>query len=85
MAGMPTTLSLEPETEDEVSTDAPAMQVGQITVDIYEVDNYYEVRAPIAGVRLAALDIVVDGKTRTIRGQSTIPSVFVADTHVLQY
>ncbi|OGJ58380.1 hypothetical protein A2881_05755 [Candidatus Peribacteria bacterium RIFCSPHIGHO2_01_FULL_55_13] len=42
--------------------------VGQIAVDIYEIDNYYIIRAPIAGVRLSDLDIEVDERTLTIRG-----------------
>lgn len=41
---------------------------GQIAVDIYEVDNYYIIRAPIAGVKLSDLDIEVDEKVITIRG-----------------
>jgi HSP20 family protein len=42
--------------------------VGQIAVDIYEIDDYYIIRAPIAGVRLSDLDIEVDDRTLTIRG-----------------
>lgn len=41
---------------------------GHITVDIFEQDAYYIVRAPIAGVKLSDLDIEVDGKSLTIRG-----------------
>ncbi len=44
---------------------------GQIAVDIYEVDNYYIIRAPIAGVKLSDLDIEVDEKVITIRGTRT--------------
>lgn len=48
---------------------APASkQAGQIAVDIYEQNNYYIVRAPIAGIRLQDLDIEVDGRVITIRG-----------------
>ena len=49
-------------------TGARSAQVGQIAVDIYEIDNYYIIRAPIAGVRLSDLDIEVDERTLTIRG-----------------
>lgn len=43
-------------------------QAGQIAVDIYELDNYYIIRAPIAGVRLSDIDIEVDEKVLTISG-----------------
>lgn len=43
-------------------------QQGQIAVDIYEQDNYYIIRAPVAGVKLSDIDIEVDGKVITIRG-----------------
>ncbi|MFH0770071.1 MAG: Hsp20/alpha crystallin family protein [Candidatus Peregrinibacteria bacterium] len=45
-----------------------ARQNGHITVDIFEQDAYYIIRAPIAGVKLSDLDIEVDGKSLTIRG-----------------
>lgn len=44
-------------------------QTGQIAVDIYELDNYYIIRAPIAGVKLSDIDIEVDEKVLTIRGR----------------
>ena len=73
---LPTNLTLEGETpsQEEVSVSPvpPPKQTGQITVDIYEQDNYYIIRAPIAGVRLADLDIEVDGKVVTIRGQRAL-------------
>lgn len=47
---------------------ASGSSTGQIAVDIYEQDNYYIIRAPIAGVRLNDLDIEVEGKSITIRG-----------------
>jgi HSP20 family molecular chaperone IbpA len=51
--------------------------MGQIAVDIYEQDDYYIIRAPIAGVRMSDLDIEVDDRVVTIRGSrknnDTIP------------
>ncbi len=44
----------------------PAM--GQVAVDIYEHENYYIIKAPIAGVRLSDIDIEVADNTVTIRG-----------------
>jgi len=50
---------------------------GRVAVDIYEQDDYYIIKAPIAGVRLSDLDIEVDGNVLTIRGSrrqsDTIP------------
>ena len=42
--------------------------VGQVALDIFEYDNYYILKAPIAGVRLADLDIEVHDNILTIRG-----------------
>lgn len=42
---------------------------GQIAVDIYELDSYYIIRAPIAGVKLSDIDIEVDEKVLTISGE----------------
>ena len=52
----------------EHESPAPHPQRGQIAVDIFEQDNYYIIRAPIAGVKLSDLDIEVDDKVLTIRG-----------------
>jgi len=63
--------------QDELGPDesAPAKKVdlpqggtGQVAVDIYELDNYYIIRAPIAGVKLSDLDIEVADNQLTIRG-----------------
>lgn len=75
MASLPSNLSLENELQEELPPSPPAppaKQGGQITLDIYEQDNYYIIRAPIAGVRLSDLDIEVDGKIITIRGQRAL-------------
>src|SRR3989338_8551738 len=41
---------------------------GQVAVDIYEQENYYIIKAPIAGVRLCDLDIEISDNSITIRG-----------------
>jgi len=58
--------------------------VGQIAVDIYEQENYYIVRAPLAGVKLSDLDIEVDDKVLTIRGRRTVPDAIARDQYYLQ-
>src|SRR5687767_2863644 len=42
--------------------------VGRVAVDIYEQDDYYIIKAPIAGVRMSDLDIEVTDNILTIRG-----------------
>ncbi|MDD5751889.1 MAG: Hsp20/alpha crystallin family protein [Candidatus Peribacteraceae bacterium] len=65
--------------------DAPkAAPVGQIAVDIYEQDNYYIIRAPLAGVKLSDLDIEVDDKVLTIRGKRAMPESIPANQYYLQ-
>jgi HSP20 family molecular chaperone IbpA len=52
-------------------------QVGRIAVDIYEQDDYYIIKAPIAGVKLSDMDIEVNENVITIRGhrkqQDSVP------------
>ncbi len=59
-------------------TSLPQSGTGQVAVDIYELDNYYIIRAPIAGVKLSDLDIEVADNQLTIRGNrqqgESIPS-----------
>lgn len=74
-----------PRSADAVRTSqSGAAQAGQIAVDIYEQDNYYIIRAPIAGVRLTDLDIEVDGKAITIRGVRRSNEVVDADQYYLE-
>lgn len=47
--------------------------VGKLAVDIYEQDDYYIIRAPIAGVKLSDLDIEVNDNVLTIRGNRKPP------------
>ncbi len=50
---------------------------GQVAIDVYEYDNYYIIKAPIAGVKMSDLDIEVNDSSITIRGsrrqKDTIP------------
>lgn len=51
---------------------APSQQQqtgGQVALDIFEFDNYYILKAPMAGVKLADLDIEITDNVITIRGQ----------------
>lgn len=67
--------------EKEMNADIPAAKaasvpaqpgkatgVGQVALDVFEYEDYYIIKAPIAGVRLSDLDIDVSENTITIRG-----------------
>lgn len=41
---------------------------GQVALDIFEFDNYYILKAPMAGVKLSDLDIEINDNVITIRG-----------------
>jgi HSP20 family protein len=62
-----------------IPTKQPARSsgVGQVALDIFEYDNYYILKAPIAGVRLSDIDIDIQDNTIIIRGSrrqtDTIP------------
>ena len=58
--------------------------VGKIAVDIYEQDDYYIIRAPIAGVRLSDLDIEVNDNVLTIRGNRRMPETVAGNQYYLQ-
>jgi HSP20 family protein len=46
----------------------PVKTVGQVALDVFEFDNYYILKAPIAGVKLSDLDIEITDNVITIRG-----------------
>ena len=60
-----------------LDTPARAAGLGQVALDIFEYENYYIIKAPIAGVRLSDLDIEITDNVLTIRGSrrqtDTIP------------
>lgn len=81
-AATPLHVSSEEETVLPVS---PAeTQRGQIAVDIYELENYYIIRAPIAGVKLSDIDIEVDDKVLTISGTRNPNDEIKGDQYYLQ-
>jgi HSP20 family protein len=41
---------------------------GQVALDVFEFDNYYILKAPIAGVKLSDLDIEITDNVLTVRG-----------------
>lgn len=47
----------------------PQSTAGRVAVDIYEQDDYYIIKAPIAGVRLSDIDIEVNDNVITIKGR----------------
>ena len=58
--------------------------VGRIAVDIYEQDNYYIIKAPIAGVRLSDIDIEITDNVITIRGTRQQTDQVADDQYYLQ-
>ena len=57
---------------------------GQVAVDIYEQDDYYIIKAPIAGVRLSDLDIEISDNVLTIRGSRAQQDAIPSDQYYLQ-
>ena len=62
----------------------PAKSQGQVAVDIYEQDNYYIIKAPIAGVRLSDIDIEITDNVLTIRGHRQQSDSIPANQYYLQ-
>jgi HSP20 family protein len=57
---------------------------GQVAVDIYEQDNYYIIKAPIAGVHLSDLDIEITDNVLTLRGMRKQTDDVADDQYYLQ-
>lgn len=57
-----------PQEERSQPKKASRSGVGQVALDIFEFDNYYIIKAPIAGVKMSDLDIEVNDTVLTIRG-----------------
>lgn len=57
---------------------------GQVAVDIFEQDNYYIIKAPIAGVRLSDLDLEISDNVITIRGSRAQTDPVAQDQYYLQ-
>ena len=74
----------EPSEHTQPTPPPQAKQMGQIAVDIYEQDNYYIIRAPIAGVRLSDLDIEIDDKVVTITGSRRLADALPENQYFLQ-
>ncbi len=77
---------MQPTEEETALPVVPAgqNQTGQIAVDIYELENYYIIRAPIAGVKLSDIDIEVDDKVITISGTREPSDDIAGDQYYLQ-
>jgi HSP20 family protein len=61
-----------------------ARTTGQVAVDIYEQDNYYIIKAPIAGIKLADIDIEITDNILTIRGHRQQTDQIPQDQYYLQ-
>ncbi len=76
---------VQPAAEQPVKvTQSSGQSSGQIAVDIYELENYYIIRAPIAGVKLSDIDIEVDDKIITISGTRAPSDDIASDQFYLQ-
>jgi len=84
--GMPkdTLRSLEEVPQPLQPSAQSATNVGRVAVDIFEQDDYYIIKAPIAGVRLSDLDIEVNENQVTIRGNRRQTDIAPGDQYYLQ-
>ncbi len=62
----------------------PQGNIGRVAVDISEQDEYYIIKAPIAGVRLSDLDIEVNENVITIRGSRRQTDMIPGGQYFLQ-
>lgn len=69
---------------EEEGEKSGAQKVGQIAVDIYEDGGYLVIKAPIAGVKLADIDIDVADNIITIRGKREQCDIVEDERYFLQ-
>ncbi len=74
----------EPKTDPAIATAGSGQQVGRVAVDIFEHEDYYIIKAPIAGVRLSDIDIEVNENVVTIRGTRRQTDPVAPDRYYLQ-
>ena len=77
-------ISADEESTVEAASSVSPQKVGQIAVDIYEDGGYLVIKAPIAGVKLADLDIDVADNTLTIRGKREQCDIVEDERYFLQ-
>lgn len=77
-----TSLSLE--SDDGFAQTQSQGQAGRLAVDIYEQDDYYIIKALLAGARMSDLDIEVEGSTIIIRGIRRNSDTIPQDKYYLQ-
>lgn len=71
-------------TENKQGKPATQKVQGQVAVDIYEQDNYYIIKAAIAGIRLSDIDIEIADNVLTIRGVRQQTDNIPQDQYYLQ-
>ncbi len=59
-------------------------EVGQVALDIFEYDNYYIIKAPMAGVRLSEIDIEITDNVLTIKGERKQTDTIAESQYYLQ-
>ncbi len=69
---------------DDAATPQVQLKKGQIAVDIFEEEGYLIIKAPIAGVKLADLDIDVAENIVTIRGRREQTDMIAANQYLLK-
>ncbi len=69
---------------EDATTPAVQLKKGQIAVDIFEEGGYLIIKAPIAGVKLADLDIDVADTMVTIRGRREQTDVIQDNQYLLK-
>lgn len=75
---------VEEETREPVLPRKEEKPIGRVAVDIFEHEDYYIIKAPIAGVRLSDLDIEVNDNVLTIRGNRRQTDDVASDQYYLQ-
>lgn len=63
---------------------SPQVRQGQVALDVYEFDNYYILKAPIAGVKLADLSIEIADNVLIIRGNRKQTDAIPSDQYYLR-
>ncbi len=80
----PKPANAQPANRSASGSSSSSQRLGQVAVDIFEFDNYYIIKAPIAGVRMSDLDIEIADNVLTIRGARRQTDDIPVDQYYLQ-
>ena len=68
---------------EHTNEDAPDQDVGQVALDILDLENSITIFAPLAGIDISHIDIAVTRNILTISGERVRPTLYAESSRLL--